>query len=273
MITLQELRENNKGCFLSSDGINEKDLKIVNDLIEAIESSRTNKVQTLDCVEYTDKYGDYYPNAMAEFNTYYDNKFCIIQSASCHIDFYNGKLCHSVSGGSFDSDKKINKFIYKGTKQRTFWTWSSYGAGASQGLYFTAEVSNFIYNERAEELKHLTTKTLTKYYISDYGKDTREQYRYSSFSSGRAWKNEKELNSFLTKYHAIEESRSDRSRVIWTLNPVDVYCFDRKEFEEIKAPEFITWWNGSDRPHKEVIKDNDLITYIDRSNETRYKAD
>ena len=151
MITLTELKERNHGYFLGADGINEQDLKKVNDLIQAIESSRINKVQTLDLVEYTDKYGDYYPHAMAEFNTYYDDKFAIIQRAGCYIGFGNdGKLWHSVSGGSFDSDKVESEFVYQGKAKRLFWTFSSWGAGGNHGLYFEAEVSKFVYNERVE---------------------------------------------------------------------------------------------------------------------------
>lgn len=274
-MTLTELRANNKGYFLGADGINNNDLQIVNNLIEAIESTRTNKIQTFDLVEYTDKYGDFYQNAMAEFNTYHDNKFCIVQQASCNIELYNNKLIHSISGGAFDGRKDETKFIYNGKSKRFFWTWGSNGVGANHGLYFQAEVSKFIYNERAPELKHLTTQYLTKLYISDRGTNTREQYRYTASQgaySYTAWKNEKELNAFLTKYKAIEEKSAGFTRIFWILNPVTKYCFDRKEFEKIKAPEYINWWNGSDRPHKEIIKNNDLITYIDRSGENFYKG-
>lgn len=275
MMTLTELKDRNRGYFLGTDGINERDLKIVNDLIEAIKSSRTDKVQTLDLVEYTDKYGDYYPHAMAEYNTYHDDKFSIVQRAGCYISLYNGELSHSISGGSFDSNKIESEFIYQGKANRSFWTFSSQGAGGNHGLYFEAEVSKFLYNERAEELKHLTTQNLTKLYISDRGKNTIETYRYTALQgacSYRAWKNEKELNTFLTKYKAIEETSTKNSRVVWILNPKDCYCFNREEFEAIKAPEFIKWWNGNDRPHKEVINGNDLITYVDRSEEPRYDS-
>ena len=274
-MTLSELKERNRGYFLGAEGINEKDLKIVNNIIEAIESSRTNKVQTLDLVEYTDKYGGYYPHAMAEFNTYHDDKFSIVQRAGCYINLYNGELSHSISGGSFDSDKDESKFIYQGKGKHSFWTFSSQGAGGHHGLYFEAEVSKFVYNERAEELKHLTTQYLTKLYISDRGTNTREQYRYTASQgaySYTAWKNEKELNAFLTKYKAIEEYRNKYHRVIWILNPKDCYCFNREEFEAINAPEFIKWWNGNNRPHKEVINGNDLITYVDRSEEPKYSS-
>ena len=97
------------------------------------------------------------------------------------------------------------------------------GAGGHHGLYFEAEVSKFVYNERAEELKHLTTQNLTKLYINDRGENTIETYRYIALHgacSYTAWKNEKELNAFLTKYKAIEEYRNKYHRVIWILNPI-----------------------------------------------------
>lgn len=265
-MNLNELKKMNGGYFLGAGAINQKDLDIVNNLISKIENTRTKNVQDFDNVEYTNKYGEYYPNALAKFNYYYDDKFCIVQSASCHLSIYDNKLCASISGGSFDSDKKADKFIYKGRTRKTFWTWCSHGAGASHGLYFTANVSNFIYNERPEELKHLTTQKLTKYYLCDSGEDTEDQYRYTAYSSGKAWRSKTELDAFITKYHAVWENDS----ILWAFNDIKKYCFDRKEFDAIDAVEFIARWNGSDVAQKEVIKDNNLITYIDRSKEPRY---
>ena len=151
-MTLTELRQNNCGYFLGANGVNDADLSIVNNLIERIESTRTDKIQTLDSVEYTTEYGSYYPKAMAEFNRYFGGRLCIIQQASCNIALYKDKLSHSVSGGSFDGGKDESKCVYKGKTKKSFWTWSSYGAGAHQGLYFDAEVSEFVYNERLEQL-------------------------------------------------------------------------------------------------------------------------
>ena len=275
-ITLDTLRKNNCGYAYGASYLNEKDLEIVNNIIEKIEATRTDKPQSLDKIIYTDKYGCYFANAMLEENTYHDGKPCIVQSASAHIYLNdNNDIRFSSSGGSYDGGKDLRNFKYVGKAQRNFWTWSSLGAGAHQGIYFNAEVSEFIYNERPKELQHLTKEFLTMVYVSDAGEqpfntDYRFTVRMGNYCS-RAFKKQKELDSFLAEYRAIEEPRTgSQSKKYWILNPVDKYHFDTAEFAAANGREFVEWWNGKDRPHKVEIDGNNHITHIDRSAETIY---
>lgn len=217
-ITIDELRENNRGYAYGANMLKECDLEIVNNLIEKIESTRTNTPQPLDKIIYTDKYGGHYPNAMLEGDTYYDGLPCIVQHASAHVYIRkDGELCFSTSGGSYDGKKEIANFGYIGKAKRTFWTWSSAGAGASHGIYFQAEVSAFTYNERAEELKHLTGEYLTPIYVCEHeNKPDEYGYRYTAFGAGRAWRSKKELDSYLAAHKAIEEKTPNASnRKYW----------------------------------------------------------
>ena len=263
---LKELRKRNQGYFLGADGIGQKDLELVNGFIEKIELSRTENCQTLDNVEYTTLSGQYFSSGIIEFNTYHDDKFCIVESGSCNVELYKNEFMHSISGGCFNGRKDESKFIYKGKIKKSFWCFSTMGAGASHGLYFEAMVSNFEYNERAENKKHLTTKNLTKLSIYDRGADTSEYYRY--IADGKAWINESKLNEYLTKYKAIHEVDAlDNRSVYWILNPIKTFIFNKKEFDNINAESCVKYWNGNDLPHKDVYFRNCLITYIDRHEE------
>lgn len=147
-ITLETLRSNNAGYAFGANALDDGDLKIANDLIDKIESTRTTKPQTLDKIVYTDKYGGHYPNAMLENNKYFDGLPCIVQHASAYVGLCNdGRIYLSSSGGSYDGKKDVKQFRYIGKGTRTFWTWSSEGPGASHGIYFDAEVSCFEYKE------------------------------------------------------------------------------------------------------------------------------
>lgn len=147
-INLETLRRDNQGYAFGADALDKHDLKIVNDLIGRIESTRTREPQALDKIIYTDKYGGYYPNAMLEGDVYHDGLPCIVQHASAHVGLDDGGSIYlSSSGGVYDGKKDVNKFKYLGKGTRTFWTWSSEGPGASHGIYFDAEVSCFEYIE------------------------------------------------------------------------------------------------------------------------------
>lgn len=213
-ITLEQLRENNKGYAYGADMLKERDLEIVNNLIKKIEGTRTEAPQPLDKIIYTDKYGGYYPDAMLEGDTYHDGMPCIVQHASAHVYIRSdGTIGFSTSGGSYDGKKDIAKFEYIGKAERTFWTWSSAGAGASHGIYFQAEVSAFRYNERANELKHLTGEFLTPIYIHEHeDKPDEYGYCYTAFSAGKAWRSKKALESYLSAHGAIEEKTPNASQ-------------------------------------------------------------
>jgi hypothetical protein len=210
-ITLEQLRQDNGGYVYGASMLKERDLEIVNNLIEKIECTRSHAPQPLDKIIYTDKYGSYYPEAMLEGDTYHDGLPCIVQQASAHVYVRNnGEVSFSTSGGSYDGGKDMSKFEYVGKAKRTFWTWSSAGAGARHGIYFQAEVSAFLYNERADELKHLTSEFLTPIYVYEHeDKPDEYGYRYTAFKSAcnyKAWRTRKELDEFLATHHAIKET-------------------------------------------------------------------
>ena len=204
-ITIDELRENNRWYFMPASMIKDKDLEIVNSLIDAIENSRMESPARMDNIVYTDKYGSYFPEAMLESDTYCDGLPCIVQSASAHVWLRDdNSIGLSSSGGCYDGQKDIKKFQYAGKTRRVFWTWGAWGSGANHGLYFHADVSCFVYNERAEELRHLTGEFLRPIYIAEHKPDE-YGYRFTAYCAGMAWKSRAELDKFIFEREAIQE--------------------------------------------------------------------
>lgn len=207
--TLEELRNNNAGYAFGKSGITEADLQKINEIIECIEQSRTKIPQKLDCVVYTDEYGNYYPDAIIDGETYGKGSFALCERGSAHVDIdYENKPFGSISGGSFPSIDK-NKLKYIGTKEKWFWTFSTMGAGANQGLYFKAEVSCFELNNRPKIFRKYTTQNYDCIYVQDMG-DMSLQYGYQftvrkNTYSFCAFKEESELKAFLARYKAVEE--------------------------------------------------------------------
>lgn len=272
-MTIEQLRENNTGYAWGASSLNENDLKIVNAIIEKIENTRTDSPQALDMVEYTDKYGNYYPSAILESNTYGDGLLSICQRGSAHVRISkDGHILPSISGGSFDRPQDGVSFIYAGKEPRKFWTWGSAGAGASQGIYFTAEVSRFIYNARATELQAYTTQFFDCAYITEHPKPVGCGYLYTSGRYGKAWRNKRELDGFLKTYQVKEEQRNGwgNTRMLWLKKHKNVYHFNKAEFDEVRGDVYIACWNGSERPHKRIITNDTVTLHIDRSDEPRY---
>lgn len=125
-------------------GLEQRDVDKVNDIIAHIEKTRSTTLP---------KEGD---NIIAEDTVLMqgwtvDGIFtagrlgantCFFGSA-CIWKEEDGIGC-SISGGPF-KDLPTDKFVYVGKATKTFWTWGSVGARGGAAIYFTAEVSNWLY--------------------------------------------------------------------------------------------------------------------------------
>lgn len=238
-ITLQELQENNRGYAYGAKMLNEVDLKIVNSLIELIESSRADVPKSLDNVVYINQYGEYFANGMMEENTYHDGEPCIVESASAHIyKCKDGSIGFSSGGGAYRGHKTLSRFQYAGKTKRRFWTWSSAGAGASQGIYFDAEVNNWKYTD--ENLYHgeYTTKDYNRYYIHSSSKPDEYGYKYyitAGGSSRNAFKTELELAAWKKTYRAVEFKGHNNSSVVFTYRE-QVHRVPEAEWDMLEYP-------------------------------------
>ena len=275
--TLEELRNNNFGYALGKEGITEADLCLVNGIIDKIEQTRTKKPQPLDAVEYTDSFGCYYPNAIIDGDTYRNGSTALCECGSACVSVSkDGTLCKCVSGGTFPVIDK-NKLRYLGKKEKSFWTFSTLGAGAHRGLYFKAEVSCFELNLREEPFKRYTTKDYDCIFVQGWGDRTSEcGYKYTVEKGPYphcAFHTKKELNEYLSLYEAVEEPYFDNDNLrkkYWILKSAFVSVWTENEFGKIKADRTETsLFNGRHVPTKYIKDGTTLLRYVLRADETR----
>lgn len=276
--TLEKLREENAGYAFGSNGITEADLRKVNDIIDRIENTRTEEPQELDAVEFTDEYGCFYPNAIIDGDTYHDDGFALCECGMAHVSIDSDRIIRkSISGGAFPKIDR-RKLRYIGKKEKTFWTFSTMGAGAHQGLYFEAEVSCFELNNRAEEFKNLNTKEYDYIYVQDWGNRRSEcGYKYTVEKGVYpfcAFHTEEELRDFLTLYEAKEEPyfrNESGCKKYWILKSSTVSVWEQEQFDKIESfREERLWFNGRKVPTKFAKIGTTLVRYILRSDEIRY---
>lgn len=273
--TLEQLREENQGYAFGADGITSADLQLVNSIIERIEQTRTQQPQELDGVQYTNEYGYYYPSAIIDGDTYHDGGCALCEQGSAYVSINNEQNtpCGSISGGAFPRID-INKLRYIGKQTKRFWTFSTLGAGASQGLYFSADVSLFELNNRADDMKEYTTEKYDLISVYDAGENYKQygqHYRYhverriDFFYSWKAFEARCDLDELLNRYEAKAEPTN--STLYWILKEKQIFIYDRREFDKIKAEsETLEYFNGRQVPHKYVKQGTQLLKYVLREN-------
>ena len=275
--TLENLRNNNIGYALGKDGITEADLRLVNDIIDKIEQTRTRKPQPLDVVEYTDSFGCYYPNAIIDGDTYRNGSTALCECGSSYVSVSDdGTLCKSISGGAFPLIDK-DKLRYIGKKEKIFWTFSTLGAGARHALYFKAEVSCFELNLREESLKRYTTKDYDYIFVQDWSDRTSDcGYKYTVTKGPYphcAFHTKEELNEYLSLYEAVEEPYFDNDSLrkkYWILKSDFVSVWTEDKFGKIKADETeMSLFNGRHVPTKYIKNGTTLLRHVLRADETR----
>lgn len=118
--------------------INDDDVNIVNTLIKHMERLRaiTGKAVPGDSVRFTNENGTYYHYAMIDF---VDHEVTICESPSAFV-MCNGDVV--LSGGRFKS-VSLDKLVYIGKTERTFWTFGHCGACAHGNIYFKVFVNEF----------------------------------------------------------------------------------------------------------------------------------
>ncbi len=246
--TVETLKKENH-LFESEYSITESDVIKVNSIIELIENSRTQKhIQIGDMVQYTNEYGEYYPQAMTT-NLNDDAEIC--ENGSMYTNINNGEFCYSTSGGSF-SHHNINDFTYIGTATRTFWTFGHYGTCANGGVYFTVTVNLWECNDNKEMF---STKTHDKYYLS-YRELKDDDYKYHASKSGQmsgyAWRTAEEMQAWLrTKRAIVTGENTWGGAIIWTYKEVKHHV-SNTEFDVLNATEDIFLMNGSKRRCKRM---------------------
>lgn len=233
-----------------------------------------------DVVEYTDEYGDYYPNARVDELSYWNGpeKVTVCESPSLpwiSLSKDNTVLFGSMSGGAFVGVDKT-AFEYIGKTEALFKAWGHCGACGNGAFVFPATVNKWRANLRKGEFGKYSSKEYRRLEVTDnrdsIGKP-RNGSMYQFLGNGIAWRDEDELNRYLKQYKAVLDTEaktwSDRVKIYWTYKPVSIFYYEQEAFDKIPADPFIKCWNGSDREHKITVNDElkTVFTHINRSNE------
>ena len=127
--------------------LTEKDVAKVNNLVERIESSRSDiKPKAGDRLLYTSKRGQYSPIAFIEKNNV-GELFVCIRPMIPFVVKEGHQIYYDVSGGPFTGMHE-SKLKYKGTVNNNFKTWGHSGACANGAVHFQAKVSMWEYTEQ-----------------------------------------------------------------------------------------------------------------------------
>lgn len=271
-VTKETLKEMNSGY---AGIIGDRDVEIANTLIDVIENTRSSETPKAgDYLRFTSKYGDYNAHAHIEYTDEerYGGNVC--EGGSCAFitakEDKSGIRC-SGSGGPW-CDVPVSEMKYVGEEEKMFWTWGSYGAGAHQGIYFTAKVNVWEYESPEQITPGYTTKDYDKFYMSDSGENskyTKESgYRYyiSTGAYGKAaFEDIEGYKAWLHTFRGVEFKGKGGfgSTIIWAWKETQ-HHISPKEFDAMDLPEDTFLFNGAVRrcKRKYVESEHCLHTYF-----------
>ena len=252
--TMESLSEINQRFIGTHCFLKQSDVDMANELVTAIESSRTeNKPQPGDMVVYTNKYGEYFPHAHIE--TVSEDNIYLCERANTYISADKGKVYCNSSGGTW-AHIDIDDLKYTGEQQeKLFWHFGSCGACADGGIDFYAKVNVWDCNLNEEPF---STKTHDKYYLSHFSNKDESYYSAYGIDAGyhARWKTEDDFQAWLRVNRAVSNNR-----VAWTYKTVEHHV-SPSEFENINAPEDIFLMNGSKRKCKRIYDDENYTIHL-----------
>lgn len=236
-------------CFLR-----ESDVEMANELVLAIEKSRTNnRPQAGDMVIYTNEYGEYFFHAHIE--TVEADTIYLCEQASTYVCVDNEKIYCSSSGGTWKYID-IDNLRYTGQQQeKRFWHFGSCGACADGGVDFFAKVNVWECNLNKEPF---STKTHDKFYLScDCASDS--NYHYFINKNGmsiQAWKKEEDLQAWLRTNRAVVNKN-----IVWTYKEKR-HQVSPTDFNNLDAKEDIFLMNGRKRRCKRIYDDKNYTIHL-----------
>lgn len=175
--TLEQLRKQNSAY---AEYITAETLEHVNALIKAVEQSRTNRPQPLDCVDFISEYGERTEHATIDGENVaseYRTTICEHCTPEPVIKDGGTVTAYTGCGGAFHS-YNADKMEYKGTTAKTCKIYGSDKYGFEHfPIYFDCTVSAFKYDARsrkqyAEQAREKAIERLIGY---GYDRKTAEQ--------------------------------------------------------------------------------------------------
>lgn len=248
--------------YCSSHCLTDSDVKMANDYVHLIESTRSKEIPKVgDRIRYTTKHGDYYERGHIEK---VDDKEVYICEQP-YIPFIWSKedgIGCITSGGAW-AYIPVEKLKYVGEEEKTFCDWGCCGARADGAVDFKAKVSVWEY---AEEQKYpYTTKTHERMFVS-YDPKHLHDSRYilygrdSNGMNSNAWSNVLDFQAWLeTVKGEVFEGNWDNQIIVWYWKQKKVHV-SPKEYERIDGVEDTMLCNGCRRCKRVYDEENHTVT-------------
>ena len=258
--TKEMLIEENCG-FDREFGINETDVRKVNKALTVIEATRDiNNPQAGDVIQYTNKWGEYFPKAHIEY-TEAEGR-CggnVCEYAGTYLSVDNGKVFCNSSGGTW-TNIDLSKLKYIGKAKRHFWFFGHCGARANGGVYFTAEVNLWEYKDPEWRSKY-TTKDYERYFITYRHKPDESGYRWFVSKNGlshRAFTTREDKDAWLKTFRGVK-----KGNIVWAWKEVKHGNITPNEYDSLDLPEDTMMMNGLRKCKRYYDEKNHIIhTYF-----------
>lgn len=217
--------------------LRQSDVDMVNSLVEAIESSRSDSIPKIgDRMRHVNRHGDFYGHALLE-KVRGDKISVSLQPYIPFVGIGDPDIWIDVSGGPFTSIAP-DKMKFIGWEDAKFKAWGHCGACANGTVSFTAKVPRWEYIEPEPLYGDFTTETWRKLYIR---KDDDPDSRYLYKSDYIAFRDDIEFERFKEDYAATVFPGN------WSTQLV-VWCF-RDKTEILSEEE----WNRLELPVREQM--------------------
>lgn len=229
MYTLESLSVINL-TYCYSHSMTQKDVDTVNSLVETIEKERVGVTTPLpgDIVYFTDRYGQYYDNALpSKLNAFGDGKAEVCYGPYAPVvSMDGGEIRLSVSGGPFGHHDPA-AFAFMGESCRRFAVWGACGPQANGLVEFDARVHLWSYREPNPLYGDYSTKDWDMFYVN-YSNEPKDgsRYRYSVSLPGgtrmHAFADDTAYLAWLKTYRGIEFNGAWENQTV-------VFCYKKVE--------------------------------------------
>ncbi len=218
----------------SDHGLTQEDVDMVNSLVEAIERTRSECTPKIgDRLAYVDRHGKYYGYALIEAGIEDEGLLSICEQPYIPFVWEEGdQIRLNVSGGAFHRIHP-DKMTFVKWVDGVFKDWGHCGPCANGTVAFHARVPMWSYCEPDPLYGDFTTETRRQFYLR---KHTEHDTRYLYSGDGIAFKDEDELQQFITDYEGVLFSGNwENSFVLWCFRREYVFL-PQKEWEKVDAP-------------------------------------
>lgn len=252
--------------FIDSHVLRDVDLKMANDFVHLIESTRSSDTPKVgDAVEYINEYGEYYEQAHIEDVDEEKGEIYLCEQPYTPFVYKTKDGCGcNTSGGKWNWISK-QELMHQGTIPKTFCKFGSCGCCADGTVKFRANVSFWKYtdprNPNVDEKGNIfTTKNYDRHFV------VYDKHKYKYWMDGNGWVTELEYEAWLRTFRGTvfpDSTSSDyKSYRVWTWKWIGHGTLSPEEYDALALPEDTFRMNGDILKCKRLYDDETKIIHI-----------